>query len=500
MPVDTPSEAYKEAMPKWERCRDAYEGGDAIKAKGDKYLPYLDSHVNANGLMKPESGRYSAYKERALWYNATGRTVDGLAGGIFQKAPKIKAEQEVMDQLEDVTLSGLTAELFALHAAREVLKVGRYGILVDHTKPDPNNRNIPNRPYWVRYRTEDILDVRVRVLGGDETLVRVVLRECVPEDDPNDPFVTKERTQYRVLELIDGQYTQTEWVEKETESGKKEWVRGETEVITRRGAPLTFIPFVPMGPTSTTHEIEKPPLLDLVDVNISHYRTSADLEHGRHFTALPTPWVSGASTASDSAPLTIGSSSAWMLPTGAVANMLEFTGQGLGALERADEEKRHKMAVLGARLLEQQQSKSNVNESAASANLRHAGEQATLKTLAQSLETGLTMVLRWHAWWVSTEEKPQDTGALFELNKEFSTLRMSPEELRAMTEALQGGAITPEEFYYNLEQGGLAIPGLSFADRQAEIEAEKEKRAARMPAPPPVTPEEDSQADGGGGV
>ena len=128
MPVNTPSAEYLAAAPKWERCRDAYEGGDAIKLKGRKYLPALDSHER-NGTFLPENGaaKYAKYLERSLWYNATARTVDGLAGGIFQKAPKITAPEAVVPHLSDVTLTGQSAEMFALQAAKDVLQVGRNG-------------------------------------------------------------------------------------------------------------------------------------------------------------------------------------------------------------------------------------------------------------------------------------------------------------------------------------------------------------------------------------
>lgn len=463
MPVNTPSSEYETAKRKWERCRDAYDGGDAIKKKGELYLPPLGSHA-PNGTFTTEGQyRYLAYKDRALWYNATGRTVDGLAGGIFQKSPKIVAPNVVTKALADVTLTNQPVELFALQQAKEVLTVGRAGILVDMS-----DRPGMARPYWAAYRAEDIISYRAISIDGDEVLTRVVLCETVSVDDPKDPFVQKESQQYRVLELSEaGVYSQTEWTAKAP--GSNEWVASAPKIAERRGSPLNFIPFVFLGPTSISPAIPKPPLDDLVLVNISHYRNMADLEHGRHFVALPTPWISGASK--PEGPVTIGSESAWFLGADGSAGMLEFTGQGLGALENADQQKRHMMAVLGARLLEEQGTKSNVNETAAAVGMRHAGEQATLKTLAQSLETGFTLALQWHSWWVGTEDAPADTGAVFELNKEFSTLRMAPEQLRALVEALQANAISDETFYHNLEDGGLARPGVPFDEEQKDIEA-----------------------------
>lgn len=466
MPVNTPSKEYQAASLKWERCRDAYEGGDAIKAKSTRYLPPLDSHARNGTFIDGGLAKYAAYKERALWYNATARTVDGLAGGIFQKAPKITAPDLVKQQLADVTLTSQSAELFALQAAKDDLTVGRSGILVDwSTMPSEP------RPYWASYCAEDIPSFRAVTVDGDEILTRVVLCEMASEDDPKDPFVQTQTKQYRVLELtvpLDTgltAYSQTVW--RKGAQDKDEWIAAPTVFPMRRGEFLSFIPFVFLAPTSITPWIAKPPLLDLVDVNISHYRTMADLEHGRHRVAVPTPWVSGFDA--KSGPLLLGE--ALLLEKDGNAGMLEFTGQGLGALERADQQKRHMMAVLGARLLEEQGTKSNVSETAAAVGMRHAGEQATLKTMAQALETGLTLALQWHTWWVGTEETPADTGALFELNKDFSTLRMPPEELRALVEALQARAISPETFLHNLEEGGLMRPGVTVDEELKDIEA-----------------------------
>lgn len=464
MPVNTPSKEYQAMALKWERCRDAYEGGDAIKAKNTKYLPPLDSHARAGVWNAGGEQRYSNYRERALWYNATARTVDGLAGGIFQKSPKISAPDEVKAQLSDVTQTSESAELFALGRAKEVLTVGRDAILVDM----PAAKGA--RPYWASYKAEDIISFRAVTVNGDEVLTRVVLREMVALEDPNDPFVETHEEIYRVLELT-GEYRQTVF-----RKAGSEWTSGDPAVPLRRGQPLPFIPFTFLSPVSVSPWLCKPPLLDLVDVNISHYRTMADLEHGRHFVALPTPWVRG--MAQDGEPLFIGSGAAWKLSENGAAGMLEFTGQGLGALEKADEQKRHMMAVLGARMLEEQGTKSNVSETAAAVGMRHSGEQASLKTLAQALETGLTLALQWHTWWIGTEEIPAQTGARFELNKDFSTLRMSAQDLSALVGALQGGAISAETFYHNLEEGGLARPGVSFEEEKADIESAEPDESA----------------------
>src|SRR5215471_3951443 len=72
---------YDAALPAWLRARDVVAGEDAVKAAGDRYLPRLDSQRDED---------FAAYKQRALFFNATARTADGFVGLIFRREPTIK--------------------------------------------------------------------------------------------------------------------------------------------------------------------------------------------------------------------------------------------------------------------------------------------------------------------------------------------------------------------------------------------------------------------------
>ena len=81
-------------------------------------------------------------------------------------------------------------------------------------------------------------------------------------------------------------------------------------------------------------EIEKPPLLDLVDVNLHHWRLSCDYNHGLHYTGLPTAIAAGFPKSNDG--YRIGAGAAWWSEEpNAKAYYLEFTGEGLTAMRDA---------------------------------------------------------------------------------------------------------------------------------------------------------------------
>lgn len=62
----------------WSRARDVLAGEDAVKAAGQKYLPRLDSQSDEE---------YTAYKARASFFGATGRTLEEYLDIIFRRAP-----------------------------------------------------------------------------------------------------------------------------------------------------------------------------------------------------------------------------------------------------------------------------------------------------------------------------------------------------------------------------------------------------------------------------
>jgi hypothetical protein len=420
-------------------------------------LPPLDSHQD-------NPNKYLEYVKRALYYNATGRTVKGLAGGIFQKTPSVEVEGPAKDQIQDITLAGQTIEMFALNMTEEYLVTGRYGILIDMASEEATEP----RPYWVGYKAEDIINWRFANLGGDKELVFVVLREFVEEVDPNDEFITKPVEQYRVLRLIGSIYSQQIYREVPATPGstEKKWIGAAPIIPLRRGTPLDFIPF------ALPWVVGQPPLLDLVDVNLSHYRGNADLKHGLHFTALPTPWVSGEAAAQTNAKkLHIGSGTAWALGKDGQAGMLEFTGKGLGAIRQDLQDMQKIMATLGARLLEEAP---RYTETATAVSMRHSGDYATLRTLGQIVEQQLTWALKVHTWWLGTSNLVTDEKSNVELNKIFYDQTLTADELRALLLALQSNSISYKTFYARLSNAGWMREGISDEEELKDIEDQPE--------------------------
>src|SRR3954471_20108949 len=84
MPVNSTHPDYDASLFDWSRARDVLSGEDAVKAAGERYLPRLDSQTDEEFL---------AYRTRAAFFNATGRSAEGFVGLIFRRPPFVKVPE-----------------------------------------------------------------------------------------------------------------------------------------------------------------------------------------------------------------------------------------------------------------------------------------------------------------------------------------------------------------------------------------------------------------------
>ena len=102
VPVDSTHLDYDSTATAWLRARDVFAGEDAVKAAGVRYLPRLDSQTD---------DEYLAYKSRASFFNATGRTTDGFVGLIFRCEPTFKLPDDRQEASDENGRSHLTPAL-----------------------------------------------------------------------------------------------------------------------------------------------------------------------------------------------------------------------------------------------------------------------------------------------------------------------------------------------------------------------------------------------------
>lgn len=464
-PLDQTNPEYDVHAPSWAKVRDVITGEEAVKTAGIKYLPALD-----HGATRA-SAAYDAYRARTPFYNATSRTVDGYLGMIFRKPMELKLPDAMMDFAGRAGIDGASLAQFTKMVVQEVLAVNRAGILLDmppvlQTKP---------QPYLAFYAAESIRDWRMELIGGRKELSFLILNEP-GEEVAGNGFTRKTFERRRVLSLRPDSkgvrtYHYSLYVKRE---GDEQFLNivPATQVLVR-GKPLSYIPFTFISDDDLTPVVRKPALLDLVNMNLSHYRTSADLEHGAHYTALPTPVFIGFNDDDRPDHVPLGPTEAVLLPMNGQATMLEFKGDGLKTLEARADKKERLMAILGARLLQEQ--KTGV-ETAETTRARQSADKNILSSLAENVNAGMMQALGWAAEWMAVTYAKDKGELLLKLNDEYFDQQMTGADILNLVKSWQGGGFSHDSLLRRLQKGGAI-------ERAPEDEREQMEREGPIKLP-----------------
>lgn len=452
---------YACAYHEWKTIEDVCAGTTAVKQAGEAYLPKLSDMTQ---------DEYDAYRKRAVFFNATRRTRDALSGLLMRKKAVITLpgkEDATQPLLADMTMNGQSIWQWIRWLSDQVVGTGRAATIIDYNEDQ-------QRPYLATYQATDIVNWATGMVGGKKTLTLLIVRE---QEEILEGFTVKKRERYRSYRLVDGRAIYQTWAE-----GDKDGPQGAPEMpMLRRGKPLTRIPAVIHNASHLGPDIGEAPLYDVAEINLSHYRTSADLENGRHIAGLPTPWATGVDDSKEA--LHLGTSRAWTTEKAdAKFGFLEFTGQGLGELTKAMEEKERQMAVLGARMLFDAKKDA---ESFDTVKLRAASENAALSNIAGHLSVTATEALQWYYWWQGTEAEPTAVQATVLINEDFIDTSIDAASLQAYVAAFQQNALSFEAFFYLLQKGEVYPEGW---DMDKEAAAIAQRPPATAPLPPPIDP------------
>ena len=414
---------------KWVRIRDCIEGSDAVKARRTAYLPKLTGQ---------STDEYNAYLTRALFVSFTDKTLKGLVGLMTEREPNIEAPDEMKPYFEDTDNQGTSFFELLRWVTEEVVAMGRAGLLIDFPIEG-------GRAYTVPYTAENIINWNTDPLLRN--LNMLVLQEQKYWPQPNTAHFISRYIEYRLLGISqEGYYEGEVWRRSATDMSLGSLRKQAIIEPTVRGDPIDIIPFTFITSEGISTDLVKPPMLDIVDVNLSHFRTSADLEHGRHFTALPVPVVTGVDS---DTPLRVGSEQAWVLPPHtAKAFYLEFTGQGLQSLEGALKEKADQMAIFSTRMMD---NSSRGSESPDNVRIRHSSDAANMTRVAETIENAFNR----HYNLIKEMEGIPGPPVKITLNKHFLDPRMPAAELREVVKAFTDGAINEETLIFNLTRGDI---------------------------------------------
>ena len=301
-----------------------------------------------------------------------------------------------------------------------LLCYGHSGILVDFP-PDPGvttlfeERQLGRRPYFNHIDAYQIWGWRQESPIPNSPLNQIRLHEfaTVPEGKFGQTRVERMRViypeKYEVYQRNGEVYGDTSPV------GTQDIGLIETGEL-----PFNQIPFVPIYTNRTGMLTSSPPLIDIANLNITHYQRQADLIHALHIAAMPILVMEGWDDAEDSTAVGVNYG---MITT--PGNKVYYVNADAGAFNAQQEEIKElemQMSTLGiSKLLGQKY----VAESADAKRIDQAQANSVLSIISMELESALQQAYYFAARYLGVEPPT------ISLDRDFDFYRLlGPRHLR----------------------------------------------------------------------
>jgi len=442
-------------MPKYERISDCIMGGDAIKEKGETYLPKPDP----TNYTEENNARYKQYLIRALFYGITARTVNGMLGLVYSKPqPEFDLHANLEYIKTNIDGSGITLTQQTKKVIHDVSALGRAGLLTDYSKSNSevSQQDVIDgkvRAVIKRYNAENILWAETQNKGVENILSLVILLESyvLPAGDG---YTSKTDVQFRVLSLADGIYGQEIYRKID---GKDEFEAIEAEgsiPVDNSGAYFDHIPFTFVGAVNNDHKFDNPPMLSIADLNIAHYRNSADYEEScfvngqptYYFTGLTKSWIDDVLKGI----VRIGSRGGVPLPEGAGAGILQADANTLPA--EGMKTKETQMAAIGAQIVTGDSGTTTATE----INRNSTVEDSVLVNIVSNVEQAYNFCFQQVTLFTGIEI-PE-----YGINKEFNYESFDSSRYTSLINGAMQGLNTKEDAFNYLKRTGMVNYDVEF--------------------------------------
>lgn len=444
---------------------------DVINSECKKYLRNVGKNESCQTY---GSQRQKEYADGAILMNFTANTRNGMQGMIFMKSPDVELPPQLEYLMDNCDGNGVSITQQAQDAVDQDIRKGRGGLLVDFptTEEAPSLAQIQSgeiTPYILNYVAQDIINWRTRRVGSVNKLVMIVLREKVDLSSEQDLSTVKyyeniNDYQYRALMLdADGNYFQRVW---SNDNGS--WAQGVDIYPRQNGALMREIPFFFYGSENNDYTVDVAPLLSIAELNIGHYRNSADNEEAIHLTTQamlviapgenmdPKSWV-------EANPDGVKVGSRAGLNVGNGGNAMFIQAQDTSSASKGMLEKEEKARAIGATLITP-----NATITAESARIQQSSNASVLSNIATNVTSAYRKAIIQCANFLGLQNPEFD----FSLNDDFYVEKMTAQDKAQWVNEVMTG-ISPKSLYYKrLRETGEYPEDWSDQDISEAIESE----------------------------
>lgn len=434
-----PNIEYMFNFPRWQRVNDVVEGEYRLKKRDNEKPGTYLRIINSLDFSEYNKRLNISYRKSAVFYNATGRTLVGLLGMLYRvesTIPELPKSMEYIKTNIDGDGMGINQQSHAVSSG--VIKIGRYGLLTDlpmkidgeeefTTAVDVQNGH---RPFVKRYKATDIIDWNQSFINGIVKLDLVILLESVTKFVDEQRIKRETKKRYRILKLIDGKYVQQIWIDGDDSPGE------EIEILDGSGKPWDEIPFEIIGSENNDPKIDFLPLESLADVNIGHYRNSADLEHSSFQLSAATPWIADDRYKNDhnnpnnknDKVQKFGETSVVVMGKGGQFGFAQPSPNVLA--NDLSKNKEQQMIALGAQLI----SENGRVETAEAVRTKKSADTSMLSMIGINVSNGYTKSLGWIARFLNVDFEGE-----YQLNNNFFDIKLTAQDRQQIVVEWQSG-------------------------------------------------------------
>jgi len=418
-------------MPDWAVMAAVTRGTNYLRDLSETYLPQEP---------REDEDAYQTRVDRSVLSPYTSRLIETAAGAILRKPIHIEGDQYWLDLAQNIDGLGSNINEYARRALVSSLTYGHSAILVDYPAAAAvlnlaEERALGRRPYFVHVDAPQIWGWRKEPVTNRLLQVRIHDYDVRPLNDFGEEQVEEMRVIYPGRYDL---YTLGQDVVEFTSSG---------------GYSLTEIPLVPIYSNRRGLLISQPPLLDIANLNITHYQRQADLIHALHIAAMPTLVLEGWDDTTGSA--TMGVNYAIAMQPGNKAYYVQADATSFDAQMAELESLASQMSTLGVTKLFGQKF---VAESAEAKRIDQAQSNSVLSIISQELESALNQAFAFAAEYVGMEP-PEIT-----IDRDFDYYRLIGQDVAVLSQLNAAGKISDAMLLEILRRGEVLPDNINIED------------------------------------
>ncbi len=422
-------------MPDWSVMAAVTNGTNYLRDMSETYLPQEP---------REDDDAYQTRVDRSVLSPYTSRLIETAAGAILRKPIHIEGDSYWLELAQNIDGLGSNINEYARRALVSSLTYGHSAILVDYPAATEarnlaEERAMGRRPYFVHVDAPQIWGWRKE--PGTNRLLQVRIHDY--DVRPLNEFGEEQVEEMRVI--YPGRYDL--------------YTLGQelVEFTATGGYSLTEIPLVPIYSNRRGLLVSQPPLLDIANLNITHYQRQADLIHALHIAAMPTLVLEGWDDTTGSA--TMGVNYAIAMQPGNKAYYVQADATSFDAQMNELQSLEQQMSTLGVTKLFGQKF---VAESAEAKRIDQAQGNSVLSIISQELESALNQAFAFAAQYVGMEP-PEIT-----IDRDFDYYRLIGQDVSVLAQLNQMGKISDAMLLEILRRGEVLPDNINIEN---ELEA-----------------------------